>query len=63
MGKIRFTTRDALGNENPMVVRDDVLLYDLQGKRTVDPTTLEVGDTICALGGCPGEEITAKEIL
>jgi hypothetical protein len=63
MGKIKFTTTDALGNPRTLEVHDDVLLYDANGDRTVDPTTLEVGDMICALGGCPGSAITVKELL
>ena len=62
MSHITFTTTTFFGESREITAHDDVLLYDSEGNRAVDPTTLEVGDKLRALAGCPPEEITAKVV-
>lgn len=62
MGHITFTTTTFHGTSRETQVPDDTLLYDVEGKATVDPNTLDVGDELRAFAGQPGEEITDKVV-
>ena len=64
MASTKYTaTQDSNGATVEIVVPDSSLIYDAEGNRTVDPTTLQVGDKICAIHGCGMATITAIEAV
>ena len=60
MPATKFTVTTFYGASRDVTVPDGILLYDSEGNRTVDHSTLGIGDKIRAYAGQPAEEITAK---